>query len=553
MAAVVEFVEDVGDAIGNVIEAVGDVVESVGNFIVDAVETVATVVENVIKDPVPTLLAIGGQMIGIPYPVTMGVVTAARGGDIEDIVLSMGTAYVAPMIAGPIAGSISSTLVDAGVNAAVSNALGSSISSGLINGTIAEVKGGDFEKGFAGGFTGGMINAGVGEVASYVKPSVMEFAQESGIDLQTAGDVFKAGTRAVGAGISAEVRGGDFATAFTNSAIGSGVDAGTRSINRSIDEQFKTAVTQWDEKEPESKPIELNTDGAGIPTSLKDEVPISQLGFDSRNDVSNQAVLADNQQTLPPVVSDLEILPSAAPRNEAAPVAQTTSDFANMAVSPEDNEPDIASYFPQSVSDVAAKAVPEVTPEVISATVPETSPEVKPEGALTTIAAQQETPVEPAAPVSPIVETPVATNLVTTGIAPEAPVGGLNAVAPKSQEDKMAESQGLKVTDFTRPMVTSVGNLLKSNLMQTKKPTARPAPPAGALAMMNRPKVAPTKAAPPRIMDVSKLIPIQRAAQPTSSPLAQQAAGPVKFLPSTAKLSPIRNIAGLSSMLRKTA
>jgi hypothetical protein len=71
--------------------------------------------------------------------------------------------------------------------------------------------------------------------------------------------------------------------------------------------------------------------------------------------------------------------------------------------------------------------------------------------------------------------------------------------------------------------------------------------------MMNKPKVAPTKVAPPRIMDVSKLIPIQRAAQPTSSPLAQQAAGPAKILPNTAKLTPMRNIAGLSSMLRKTA
>ena len=550
MAAVVQFVEDVGNAIGDVFEAVGDVVQDVGEFIGKAVDTVVTVVENVLKDPVPTLLAIGGQMIGIPYPVTMGIVTAARGGDIEDVVLSMGTAYVAPMIAGPISGTLSSSFVDAGLNASVSNALGSSISNGLINGTVAEIKGGSFEQGFAGGFTGGMVNAGVGEVASFVKPSVMEFAQESGIDLQTAGDVFKAGTKAVGAGIGAEVRGGDFATAFTNSAIGSSIDAGTRSINRSIDEQFKTAVTQWDEKDPESKPVEFNNNGAGIPTSLKDEVTISEIGFDSKNDVSNQQVLVDDTRAGQTPIDDVEILPNVATRVDSAPVAQTTSDFANMAVSSEDNEPDIASYFPQSVSDVAAKVAPEVASEVASATVPEAAPEVKPQGALTTVASQQETPIEPAAPVSPIVETPVATNLVTTGIAPEAPVGGLNAVAPKSQEDKMAEAQGLKVTDFTKPMVTSVGSLLKSNLMQTKKPVARPAPPSGALAMMNKPKVAP-----PKIMDVSKLIPIQRAqtAQPTSLPVGQQAAAPAKILPNTAKLTPMNNIAGLSSMLRKTA
>jgi len=43
-------------------------------------------------------------------------------------------------------------------------------------------------------------------------------------------------------------------------------------------------------------------------------------------------------------------------------------------------------------------------------------------------------------------------------------------------------------------------------------------------------------------MDVAKLIPIQKA-----SP-----AQPAKTLASTAKLSPVTNIAGLTSMLKKT-
>jgi hypothetical protein len=536
---------------GDFFDAVGDVFQSVGNFIEKAVNTVATVIENIVKDPLPTIVALAGQAVGIPYPVTMGVVTAARGGDLEDVILSVGASAVGGYVAGPISGTLSSTFVDAGLNAGVSNALGSSISSGLINGTIAEVKGGDFEKGFAGGFTGGMVSAGVGEVASYVKPEVMEFAQESGIDLQTAGDIFNAGTKAFGSGVSAEIRGGDFSTAFTNSAIGSSIDVGTRSINRSIDEQFKTTVTQWDEKDPDSKPIEFSTDGAGIPTSLKDEVPVSEIGFESNSDVGNQ--------TVDTATSDVEILPNVAAKVDAqveAPVAETTSDFADIAVSPEDNEPDIASYFPESVSDIAASVAPETASEVTS----EVAPEVKPEGALTALAAQQETPVEPAAPISPIVEAPVINNLVTTGLAPEAPVGGLNAVAPKSQEDKMAEAQGLKVTDFTKPMISTFGNLLKSSLTQTKKPVARPAPPAplvrpappvrpvGALAAASKPKVAP-----PKVMDVSKLIPIQRAQTTPQAvaPLAQKA--PPRVLPSSAKLTPIKNIAGLSSMLRKTA
>jgi hypothetical protein len=72
--------------------------------------------------------------------------------------------------------------------------------------------------------------------------------------------------------------------------------------------------------------------------------------------------------------------------------------------------------------------------------------------------------------------------------------------------------------------------------------------PVGALAAASKPKVAP-----PKVMDVSKLIPIQRAQTTPQAvaPLAQKA--PPRVLPSSAKLTPIKNIAGLSSMLRKTA
>ena len=112
----------------------------------------------------------------------------------------------------------------------------------------------------------------------------------------------------------------------------------------------------------------------------------------------------------------------------------------------------------------------------------------------------------------------------------------------------MAEAQGLKVTDFSKPLVATVGNILKSTLRQSKKPAPRAAPPrpAGGLQTAK----APTRKPPPQRMDVSQLIPIQKAAPLQTAKLPSSA--PPKRLDKNAKLTPIQNIAGLTSQVKKT-
>ena len=105
MGAVADFV---GDAIEGVVDAVGDVVEAVGDAVSDAVEFVGDTVQKVLDDPLPVLLQVAGAAVGIPPMVTSAVVTAARGGDLSDIALSVGTAYLAPTVTN----SISSTLLE---------------------------------------------------------------------------------------------------------------------------------------------------------------------------------------------------------------------------------------------------------------------------------------------------------------------------------------------------------------------------------------------------------------------------------------------------------
>jgi hypothetical protein len=514
MSAVVEAISDV---VSGVVDAVGDVVEAVADVVTVVADKVADTVRAVVADPLPTILAIGGQMIGIPAPLTMAAITAARGGDLEDVILSAGTAYLAPAAGNALSSTFSTALVDVGVNQTFSNVIGSSVSKGLVNGTIAEIKGGDFDDGFAGGFTGGMVSGGVSEVSNYVKPEVIQMAQDNGFDLKDANAAFNATQRAVSSGISAEITGkNDFATAFTNSAIGSSVDYGTNALNKNIDEQFKSTATDWNQKDKEGKPVDATATGAGIPNELVSEVKVSDIGTDSKP-VEETPQVAD--------VAQVAAAPTAEASLASAPKAQEFSDFVDLN-NPKVEEPvlgqpeNLAGAESQppmggltSVSDVLA--MPQVG-----------------EGA----AAKSATPE--------ISEAPVAQNLITNGIAPEAPQGGLNTVSVKPPEEKMAEAQGLKATDITKPLVATAGNILKSTLTQ-KSPAARPPTqiPAGGLQAarsMNRP--------PPQKMDVAKLIPIQRAA---SLPPPKRAA-PAQRLDSSAQLTPIQNIAGLTSMVKRT-
>ena len=561
--AVADVVETVVDVVGDAVEVVSDVVETV-------VDTVATVVEAVANDPLPVLLSVAGSFVGIPPMVTMGALTAARGGDLEDIALSMGTAYFAPQAGNFLSSTVSSAFLEAGFNEVFTEVASSSISKGLVNGTLAEIKGGDFEDGFAGGFTGGMVQGGVGEVASFVKDDVIELALENGLDLKDATSVYNASVKAVSAGVTSEVTGkNDFVTSFTNSAIGSGIDSGARSLNMTIDEQFKIAATDWNEKDTEGTPIDVAVTGAGIPDDVVSQVQVSDIGVDATpdtNTIDTANVLAETVDDAnrtndvanvgETATSDISVLPETA--LASAPTGDTVTDFADTTVAPStieeilantanqtkevpENLVDIASTLPSSTETVA-EPVGGLT-SVAESVIP-TNEAVEPKGGLTTIAESTAPVVDMSdvATTAAVSEAPVSENLLTSGLVQEPPVGGLNTVAQATPQDKMASSMGFKPTDISKPLVATMGNMLKSAVKQGSKPAARMAtrPPAGGLQMASTAPKRPT--APPAKMDISKLIPIQKATK----------TAPAKTLASGAKLSPVTNIAGLTSLLKKT-
>jgi hypothetical protein len=567
MGAVADAVGDVFDAVGDVFEAVGDVVEDAVDFVGDVVEKVGDVVQAVIDDPLPVLLSVAGSFVGIPPFVTMGAVTAARGGDLEDIALSMGTAYFAPQVGSALSSTVSSAFIEAGFNETFTQIASDSISKGFVNGAIAEVKGGSFEDGFAGGFTGGLVQGGVGEVAEYVQPSIIELAMDSGFDLSDATSIYNAGVKAVSAGVTSEITGrGDFATSFTTSAIGSGVDAGTRSFNTTIDQQFNTAAVGWDEQSNDGETVDTTITGAGIPNTLVSEVQVSDMGVDNTasdstfdaasilEDTFNSAsgagsnVTADSNE-----IDDGAPAPQGSVTVSQAPNAEALVDFQDLIsteglTSDDGILSDTASHFSGDVANIAENLPTEEDTETAEVV------ESVPTGALASVSnvAQPTDLLDITKEGETVVsEAPVTQDLLSNTLAKdktaEQPTGGLNAVSTAPQ-DKMVSSLGIKPTDITKPLVATVGSLLKQGLTQPKRTPTRAPRPTRPIGGLQSASVKPKVTAPPQKVDVAKLIPIQKAV-PVKKPTT---VAPPKTLASTANLSPVSNISGLTSLVKKT-
>jgi hypothetical protein len=97
MGAVSGLVQGTVNAISGAISAVGNLAVSVVGGVADAVSgvvsTVGKTVNAILKDPLPTLLMVGGAMVGIPPYVTAAVITGAKGGNLEDMAKSAALSY----------------------------------------------------------------------------------------------------------------------------------------------------------------------------------------------------------------------------------------------------------------------------------------------------------------------------------------------------------------------------------------------------------------------------------------------------------------------------
>ena len=202
MAVIVDFIEDVFDAIGDAIDwVVNDVIKPVVNGIGDIIQYA---LDNPIEAIAKAAAIATGQLWAIPL--IDGAKVLAEGGDFGDALKAAAISYVSTTV-GNVAGTYTSAaLAKAGVSATVSNI----ISAGTKSATTALVYGQDPIKAFA---TGG-LNAAVAASIGWVDQKLNEQFGESFADL-------RGGVKdSIFAGIAAEIEGGNVSTDQMTKIIG---------------------------------------------------------------------------------------------------------------------------------------------------------------------------------------------------------------------------------------------------------------------------------------------------------------------------------------------
>ena len=160
----VDFIDDTIDKADNWTEGVGDQLENIdpGPVIGDAL---ADFDEAVIQQVDPGMIATAAAVVTQQYyliPYIAAANTAVKGGSLQDIALSFGTAYIgaefAPMVAGEIGPAIGNKIITSAVTGATVG--------GVTGGITAGVRGKDVLEGATKGAVVGGVVGGVGGAVS---------------------------------------------------------------------------------------------------------------------------------------------------------------------------------------------------------------------------------------------------------------------------------------------------------------------------------------------------------------------------------------------------
>jgi hypothetical protein len=226
-----------------------------------AVTAVVDTVKAVIQNPIPTIVSLAGQAIGIPAPVTMAAMTAAQGGSLEDIAKSAVISYAAPTVTSSVASAIAPTVSSVISNEAAAQAVTNATSKALVNGAVSAASGGDFGDAAAGTMAGSLVASGY---KNLIAPAVQDQAKDLGLTSNQADIASNLLGSGVSVGAAAAASGKDFASGFEAGASGYATDIATSSISNAL----KTVA--------KSNDIAVNdpTD-AGIPEMAVNDVPIS--------------------------------------------------------------------------------------------------------------------------------------------------------------------------------------------------------------------------------------------------------------------------------------
>ena len=117
------------------------------------------------NDPVSFAIQAAGAYFGIPPEVTAAAITAAKGGDIEDIGKAAAVAYIAPKVGETVGTPVAGAVANTGMNQTLQQTLVNATASAAAGATSAAIQGGDVGATAISGALGGAGGTLAGEAA----------------------------------------------------------------------------------------------------------------------------------------------------------------------------------------------------------------------------------------------------------------------------------------------------------------------------------------------------------------------------------------------------
>ena len=234
---------------------VGDELNGAAGSISNTLAKIDDKAHQIADDPLPTIITIVGASYGIPPYITSAAITAARGGDLEDIAKSAAISYAtANIVKGTPVNDVTASIGEK-IGVATTEVLGNAVSQGLNTAVVGAVRAGltgqDIGKAIESGFTSGAISSGSQDfVSSLNKDNSWGLSKEQQAFLNKEKPLI-AGT--ISTGVEALVTGKDPQVLISNYIANALTRAGTKALANEVKAAYNNATSLSSNLEPLKK------------------------------------------------------------------------------------------------------------------------------------------------------------------------------------------------------------------------------------------------------------------------------------------------------------
>lgn len=176
-----------GGAVSSVVEAVSDAVSDVGDVVSDAGSWIDdNVIQPVKNDPINSAIKIGAYYFGGPIAGSLATagITAAQGGNLEDVAKSAATSYVAGQAGSQIGGAVGGEIAGQTGSQAVGQIAGGAAGGAAAGATGSALSGGNVGQGFLTGLITGGVNSGVNTAGNAISNAYYTGSNQMGDNFQ---------------------------------------------------------------------------------------------------------------------------------------------------------------------------------------------------------------------------------------------------------------------------------------------------------------------------------------------------------------------------------